>query len=225
MCPGVTGEILSPVQALAKTDTFLSRWGADAIIGIAGPGDPLANRETFETLALVRSRFPDARLCLCTNGLALPESVDTLADLGVAYLSVTINAIDPRVAAAIHPWVRRNGRLIRGSRAARLLIESQLAGLEAAATRGIHVKVNTVVIPTINGRQVEIVARTVAELGACVINLIPLIPRGRLAEQPEPSRCLIDSLMIRCRRHLPVFDRCRRCRADAEGIPGRTVAP
>lgn len=223
-CPGVAAAVLSPRQALHKTREFLRRWGDAAIVGIAGPGDPLANRETIETLALIRSEFPHARLCLCTNGLELCNAIDLLAGLGVVHLTVTINALDPIVAAAIHPWVRVGGRTITGRAAAELLIERQLTGVRAATSRGIHVKVNTVVVPGINGEHVEDVAREAAGLGVCVINLIPLLPKGRLASETEPSECYVKTLKSKCSQYLPVFDKCKRCRADAEGIPGREVA-
>ena len=55
-----------------------------AVVGIAGPGDPFANAgETLETLRGVRALHPDLRLCVATNGLALPEYVSELADLAV----------------------------------------------------------------------------------------------------------------------------------------------
>ena len=49
-CPGRATRILTPAQALEKARAFRKKWGPDSIIGIAGPGDPLANPETFETL-------------------------------------------------------------------------------------------------------------------------------------------------------------------------------
>jgi hypothetical protein len=63
-----------------------------SVIGIAGPGDPLANEETFRTLELVGKEFPELTLCLSTNGLRLPENVDRLKRLGVKFITVTMNA-------------------------------------------------------------------------------------------------------------------------------------
>lgn len=224
VCPGVASAILSPRQAARKADDFLLRWGAEAIIGIAGPGDPLANPQTLEALTIIRARHPGARFCLCTNGLMLPGAVAALEELGVAHLSVTINAVEAEVAAQIHPWIRYAGRILRGIEATRVLVERQFAGVVAAAERGIHVKVNTVVIPHINGMHIPDVARHVAQSGACLINLIPLIPRGGLVGLPPPQDCYLKALRDECRRYLPVFEHCQRCRADAEGIPGRAVA-
>ena len=55
----------------------------------------MANEETFRTLELVGKEFPELTLCLSTNGLMLPASVDRLKELGVKFITVTINAIDP----------------------------------------------------------------------------------------------------------------------------------
>jgi nitrogen fixation protein NifB len=223
-CPGVAAAVLSPQRAAETAVIFHRRWGPEAIVGIAGPGEPLANPETLETLALVRARLPDARFCLCTNGFALPDAVKRLHLLGVEHVSVTINAPTPAVAALIHPWVRQDGRMMRGLRAARLLVDRQMTGLAAAVACGMHVKVNTVVIPEVNDGHVVEIARRVAACGASVINLIPLIPRGRMVGHRPPTGCQLRSLRAECAHYLPVFERCRQCRADAEGIPGRMVA-
>ncbi len=217
--PGLTSEIITPVQALAKAGGFLSRWGDDAVVGIAGPGDPLANPETLETFELVRAEYPRANLCLCTNGLELGHSIDALHDVGVKFLTVTINSVDAEVVSRIHPRVRIGRRVLRGLRAARLLVRRQLEGAEAAVGRGMHVKINTVLVPGVNEFHVEAVAERVASLGALVFNLMPLIPRGR-GDRP-PMDCHVKALRARCAEHLPVFDRCKHCRADAEGIPGQ----
>ncbi len=63
------------------------------VVGIAGPGDPLANPKTFETFELVKKEFPEMHLCLSTNGLLLTEHLDRLVNLGVHSVTVTINAL------------------------------------------------------------------------------------------------------------------------------------
>ncbi|UCE59146.1 MAG: substrate-binding domain-containing protein [Phycisphaerales bacterium] len=223
ICPGVTSAILTPREGLAKTSAFLAEWGENAIVGIAGPGDPLANPETFETISLIRSEHPRARLCLCTNGLALCDSIDRLSNLGVEHLTITINGIAKEVIKQVHPQIRVDSRWIGGEEAARLLIERQLDGLRTAVSLGMHVKVNTVVIPEINVFHVEDVARKVAGLGASVFNPMPLIPRGLMAGRARPSSCHMKQVRARCAQHLPVFERCKQCRADAEGIPGQAA--
>jgi nitrogen fixation protein NifB len=75
--PGVTSRVLTPDQAvervrLVKEHMELQGGPQLKVVGIAGPGDPLANPKTFETFEKVRAAFPEMSLCLSTNGLRLP---------------------------------------------------------------------------------------------------------------------------------------------------------
>ena len=221
--PGITAGILSPEQALIKAGKFLDQWGPESIVGVAGPGEPLANPETLETLELIRKQYPEARLCLCTNGLNLCNSLETINKLKIKYLTVTINGVQPEVVAKIQPWIKKDDRTIIGKEGAKLLIANQLAGIKAAVKSEIFVKVNTVVIPDINGSHVETVARTARKLGATLLNLMPLIPGGEFKNMERPSHSFMKDLQKKCEPIIPVFKKCRQCRADAEGIPGKEV--
>ena len=76
--PGVVSEKLTPEQAAKKVLAVASTIPQMTVLGIAGPGDPLANPEkTFKTFELIAKTAPDIKLCLSTNGLALPDHVDT----------------------------------------------------------------------------------------------------------------------------------------------------
>ena len=78
--PGVVSEKLTPEQAAKKVLAVASTIPQMTVLGIAGPGDPLANpAKTFKTFELISKTAPDIKLCLSTNGLALPEHVDTIA--------------------------------------------------------------------------------------------------------------------------------------------------
>jgi len=219
--PGITAGILSPEQALIKAGTFLDQWGPESIVGVAGPGEPLANPETLETLELIRKQYPEARLCLCTNGLNLCDSLEMINKLKIKYLTVTINGVQPDVVSNIQPWIKMDDSIVIGKEGAKLLIANQLAGIKAAVKSGIFVKVNTVVIPDINGSHVETVARTVRKLGAILLNLMPLIPGGKFKNMERPSHSFMKDLQEKCELIIPVFKKCRQCRADAEGIPGK----
>jgi nitrogen fixation protein NifB len=58
------------------------------VVGIAGPGDPLANDETFEAFLLIKAEFPHLIKCLSTNGLLLPEKIELLQQIGLKSLTV-----------------------------------------------------------------------------------------------------------------------------------------
>ncbi len=76
--PGVTSKVLSPEQAIERVRLVRRHPKVGSklkVVGIAGPGDPLANPKTFETFELVKKEFPEMHLCLSTNGLMLEESL------------------------------------------------------------------------------------------------------------------------------------------------------
>ena len=140
--PGTTSRILSPEQALITAKKFIRRWGNDSVVGVAGPGEPLANPETLETLARIRKEYPSLKLCLCTNGLNLPDSIDDIKKLGIPHLTVTVNGVDPEVVTKLQPWVKKNGKITMGKEGARILIKNQLEGIKAATRSGIFIKIN-----------------------------------------------------------------------------------
>ncbi len=223
MAPGLASGLMTPRQALLKAEQFIAEWGPQAVIGVAGPGEPLANPETLEALQLIRSRYPLSILCLCTNGLNLPESLEALQRIQIQHLSVTINGIDPEIVARLQPWVLKNGQRPTGEAGARLLIENQLRGVKYVAQLGIIVKVNCVVIPALNGSHIGDVAARVGALGARVFNPMPLLPRGLFASVEPPTELYMEQIRLKCRSRIAVFSSCKQCRADAEGIPGREI--
>ena len=218
--PGVTSEVLTPEQAAEKVRYVKSEIPSLSVIGIAGPGDPLANEETFRTLELVAADSPDLTLCVSTNGLALPDCAQRLYDLGVRFVTVTMNACDPEVGAKVYGSVIWNGKALHGTEASSLLISRQTEGIERCAALGMLVKVNIVMVPGINDSHIPDLVRYVKERGAYIVNILPLIPvegtpfADLRAPTPEERRIMMDrcSLDARMMRH------CRQCRADAIGL-------
>lgn len=226
--PGVTAGLLRPAEALGRVDSLRARLKDLAVVGIAGPGDPLANpRETFETFELVRERHPDLILCLATNGLALVDHVDRILRLGVSHLTVTVNATDPEVGKEIYSWVRFGGRARTGREAAELLWDRQREGIALAASRGLEIKINTILVPGVNEVEVEGIARECSALGAKYMNLVPLIPvKGTPLEAAgAPSAEAVAACRARAETYLPQLSHCRRCRADAAGKLGEDIGP
>lgn len=77
--PGVTSDILSPKEALAKYKETKKKFPNLTVVGIAGPGDALANWEnTRDTLRYIRAFDKDVTFCLSTNGLKLTKYADEL---------------------------------------------------------------------------------------------------------------------------------------------------
>lgn len=220
--PGVTSEVLTPEQAADKVAYVKERIPNLSVIGIAGPGDPLANETTFETISLVGRRFPGLTLCISTNGLMLPASAERLHSLGVNFVTVTMNAPDAATGAKVYSKVRWEGRTYTGTEAAGILLENQKKGIRMCSELGMLVKVNIVMIPGINTDAIPSLVKEVKALGAYIVNILPLIPVpgtvfGDLrAPTPKERKELMDecSLDARMMRH------CRQCRADAIGLLG-----
>jgi nitrogen fixation protein NifB len=220
----VTSRLLSPVQALEKVRAAMSSEILGPIIrvvGIAGPGDPLANDETFETFRMVAGEFPHLIKCTSTNGLLLPETIERLDSLGLQSLTVTLNTLDSAIGARIYKHIRYRGRRYTGEEAARLLIANQLEGIRMAAGFGMTVKVNTVLIPGLNRDQIPLIARKVKDLGAAVMNVMPLIPQADFSNVEPPSPEELAAVQAANERIIDQFRHCRQCRADAVGLVGQ----
>ena len=143
--PGVVAELLEPDQAIRKALAVGAAIPHLAVIGVAGPGDPLANPEpVFTTLRELREQAPDLLLCLSTNGLALPEHADTLAEHGIHHVTITINCVDPDIGTQIYPWIVWQGRRLRGREAAATLILSSPAPARATTCKFGHSRSNAV---------------------------------------------------------------------------------
>ena len=219
--PGVTSELLSPEDAADIVDRALELCPEITVAGIAGPGDTLATHHAIETFQLIQERHPELINCLSTNGLLLERYAQELIEAGVRTITVTVNAVDPEILKHICLWVVRDGKKYEGAEGAAILIEAQKRGIREIAALGALVKINMVLVPGINDGHVEEVARTVKELGAHFINIIPLIPQYQLAHLPEPTCEELHAARERAEAYLPVFRHCQRCRADACGIPGK----
>lgn len=111
---------------------------------------------------------------------------------------------------------------IEGVEGAKILIENQLAGIRKVAAAGITVKVNTVLVPEINGDHIEEIAKTVKEAGAKIYNIIPLIPQHELKDYKAPGCLEIETAIAKASKYIEVFRHCQRCRADAVGVPGKS---
>ncbi len=225
--PGVVSELLTPEQAVKKTVAVAATIPQMSVLGIAGPGDPLANPErTFATFRMLAKEAPDIKLCVSTNGLALPDCVEELAKHNIEHVTITINCIDPAVGAQIYPWVFWKNKRIRGQAAAKILIERQQQGLEMLVERDILVKVNSVMIPGVNDRHLAEVSKIVKGKGAFLHNVMPLIAEAEhgtffgIMGQRGPKPWELTALQDQCAGDMNMMRHCRQCRADAVGLLG-----
>ncbi|MDP1613117.1 MAG: nitrogenase cofactor biosynthesis protein NifB [Sulfuritalea sp.] len=225
--PGVVSELLTPDQAVKKTLAVAATIPQMTVLGIAGPGDPLANPErTFETFRQLAEKAPDIKLCVSTNGLALPDHVEELAKHNIDHVTITINCVDPDVGAKIYPWIFWQNKRIHGREAAAFLIERQQQGLEMLVAKGILVKVNSVLIPGVNDEHLKEVSKIVKAKGAFLHNVMPLIAEAEhgtfygIMGQRSPNPAELKSLQDACEGDMNMMRHCRQCRADAVGLLG-----
>ena len=225
--PGVVSELLTPDQAVKKTMAVAANIPQMTVLGIAGPGDPLANPEkTFETFRQLSQDAPDIKLCVSTNGLALPASVDELSKHNIDHVTITINCVDPEIGAKIYPWIFWENRRIKGIEGARILIEQQQKGLEMLVAKGILVKVNSVMIPGVNDKHLAEVSKIVKAKGAFLHNVMPLIAEAEhgtffgVMGQRGPTPDELMELQDACSGDMNMMRHCRQCRADAVGMLG-----
>lgn len=218
--PGVTTEVLNPKEAFEKYKYVKAKMPNLKVIGIAGPGDALANfDEVRETLKLIREDDEEMTFCLSTNGLMLPFYAQELIDLGVTHITITMNAIDPKITSKVYKYVDYLGIIYTGEEAAQILLNNQLSGLKYLTDRGIMVKVNIVMLKGINDNHIYELTKRVKELGASVTNIMQMIPvKGSVFENmPYASNKEVNDMRKKCGENIKQMFHCKQCRADAIG--------
>jgi nitrogen fixation protein NifB len=218
--PGWAAEVLSYDGALCVLEKALSICPDITVVGIAGPGDPLATRDAIEVFEDVHRNYPELIKCISTNGLMLPMYADDLEKVGVTSISVTINAISPEILKKIVSKITYEDVVYNNDeRGAEILIQNQLRGIRLVSDFAV-VKVNTVLIPGVNDSHIGDIAKAVSDAGAKIFNIIPLIPQGEFSAYSPPNCIELSMARMEAERYLSVFRYCKRCRADACGIPG-----
>jgi len=226
--PGVTSEILSPQEATEKFLKVKEKLKNVKVVGIAGPGDALANfDETIKSIELIRKADSEIIICLSTNGLMLPFYADDLIEAGVSHVTITINAIDPEIGAKIYKYINFRGKMLTGVEAAEVIIRNQLSGLKYISERGIICKVNIVMIKGINDGHIEEVVKKVKENGAYMTNIMPMIPTEGSAfeDMPMTNNKELNKMRKKCEEHIKQMYHCKQCRADAIGTLEQDVSP
>lgn len=221
--PGVTSEILAPQQAKEKFDRVSAQIGQLSVVGIAGPGDALADWEnTREAIRLIRAENPDIVFCLSTNGLLLPEYAQEIVQLGVSHVTVTVNCLDSAIGAKIYKHINFKGQHYEGEEGVKILIENQLAGIALLTSQGIIVKINIVMLKGINDKHIPEVVKKMKELGVFITNIMPLIPApGSVFENfPQTDMADLNELRNLCELDVTQMRHCKQCRADAIGLIG-----
>ena len=225
--PGVTSKVLSPSQALERYKEFKSKLKNLTVVGIAGPGDALANfDEVKKSIELIKADSPDITFCLSTNGLMLPFYANEILELGVSHVTITINTIDPEIGAKLYREINYLGVKYTGIEGASILLQNQLSGLKYLASKGLICKVNIVYVKGINDSGIEATVKKVKECGAFMTNIMPMInaPGSVFEHITTVKGEELQAMRKKCEIELKQMYHCKQCRADAVGTLGNDLS-
>ena len=114
-------------------------------------GEPLLRRNLVDLVAMLSAIEGIDDLAMTTNGILLAHHAESLALAGLSRVTVSLDALDSEVFA------RMNGV---GAK-----VERVIAGISAAQTFGLPVKVNTVIQRGVNEDQILPLVRWAREQG------------------------------------------------------------
>jgi nitrogen fixation protein NifB len=211
---------MSPEEAVARALEEIENRPNLRIAAVSGPGEPLANAATFATLQGIKTSVPHIHFCLSTNGILLARKVSMLRELDVETVSVSLSTINPKSAARIYEWAILDGILMQGEEMGRVVIEKQLKGIRDASKAGIRVKVNSILIPSINTHEISMLSNEVAKSGAAIQNIVPLVPNANMLHLQAPSQSELADARRTAGHFIKQFHHCHQCRSDVVGIPG-----
>ena len=225
--PGVTSSILSPTQALERFKEFKGKLKNLTVVGIAGPGDALANFDVVKkSIKLIRQESPEITFCLSTNGLMLPFYANEILELGVSHITITINTIDPEIGTKLYKEINYLGVQYTGVEGARILLQNQLSGLKYLSLKGLICKVNIVYVKGVNDIGIEDTVKKVKECGAFMTNIMPMInaPGSKFEHITTVNSEELLTMRKKCEVDLKQMYHCKQCRADAVGTLGNDIS-
>ncbi|WP_319550542.1 NifB/NifX family molybdenum-iron cluster-binding protein [Desulfogranum marinum] len=164
----VRSNCMLPHESLAwvaeQADSFE---GKGFIISIAGPGDPLATpKETLETIGIIRQKYPEARFALRTLGMGGETYAQTLAEAGVEYVELVMDAVTVDTLEKIYMWIRPARKTLPMAKAAPIVFEEQRRAAAAFKQHNMTVCGSITLYPECNLDQVIPVCEVLKELGA-----------------------------------------------------------
>ena len=221
--PGQSNQLMSPKVATARAISEIRKDSRVRIVAVSGPGEPLANPETFETIEIIRENLDAIQFCLSTNGTLLEENVPWLVNMGFKNLTVSMSTAKSSTASKIYEWARVGENILTGERMGSIIVDAQLRGISKAADAGITVKVNSILIPTVNQDDIIALAEIIEDAGASLQNIVPLVPNDLLHKLKPPGNDLLETMRSQASRFINQFRHCKQCRSDVVGLPGCDV--
>jgi nitrogen fixation protein NifB len=218
--PGFSRQIMTPEDAIVRTKVEIERNPLLRIVAISGPGEPLANPETFKTLEIIRREFKDIAICMSTNGTLLEDNVNWLRKTKVETITVSMSTASSATASTIYEWAKFGDDILQNEEMGSRIVDSQLRGISKASNAGIHVKVNSILIPEINMQDILPLAREIHSAGASLQNIVPLVPNDKFSSYRAPTIKELTDIRKEASNFMKQFTHCKQCRSDVVGIPG-----
>ncbi|TYQ17923.1 UNVERIFIED_CONTAM: nitrogen fixation protein NifB [Acetivibrio alkalicellulosi] len=222
--PGVTEKILDVNDIPTYVNESLEIYNDCKIIGIAGPGDPLANPDDiFSALEIVSQNYPDFKKCMCTNGFGVEDCVDKIKEVGVDYITLTINSINVSTLSKIYKFIYYRGEYYEGESAGQLILRLQKSALDILSNiEDLKIKINIVFIPGINNGEINNLIQFLYKYKIDIINIIPLLSVegtefGTIEPLTHSEFCKIKKGLENKYSKLKFKQSCQRCRSDARG--------
>lgn len=211
--PGVTSKVMTHDQVVDHIKRHNTPVNNIKVIGIAGPGEPLYNPETFKTLKVLDEEFKQFIKCISTNGLLLEDKLEQLIKYNVSAITVTLNTLNSNTAKMIYDYT--------AGYSYEEFIQKQINGIVNAVNEGVAVKINTVAISSVNLGEIEEIAQFAYEVKATVMNVTSLIPQAKFAGYKKISSKELQYIREVCSKYIKQLYGCSQCRADAVGIPNK----
>ncbi|MHA1770196.1 MAG: radical SAM protein [Candidatus Thorarchaeota archaeon] len=217
--PGRALRVMNVDEALSRLKEELAKRPNLKIVAVSGPGEPLYNQQTFEVMEAATELDYNLDYCLSSNGVFLLDSIPRLSKIGVRTVTVSMSAVRPETAEKVYEWVKFDReRIFEGFGEA--VVQRQLDGIREARRHGIHIKVNSVLMPGINLDEMGLIAKEIAKAGAEFHNIMPLVPCGTLNGTRPPTQEELARARQMAAKHLDQFFECKLCRSDVVGVPG-----
>lgn len=182
--------------------------GKVTIAAISGPGDPLGVPDTtFQTIALIKERFPQLRIGIKTFGIGGEAFAPQLAKAGVDYVELQVDGIQADILEKIYAWIRPGQKTLKIRDAVQLMLREQCNCVSALKFNGLKVSILTTLYPGYNLDHIKSLSRKMMELGADSLALVPYVPEADAEVRLEPPTPFeIRSVKKTAGFYLPVID-------------------
>ncbi|MEW5821917.1 MAG: radical SAM protein [Cyanobacteriota bacterium] len=219
--PGVCSKIITPEESGGYLKDKLKQHTETKVIGIAGPAETLANIDIlYKTFTLLKKEYSGYLYCISTNGLVLPDNIDLIKEIGIDYITITINSLNIQSIVKIYDWVKYKNKVYQKYEAAEIILNQHKLALKVLKDSKIKYKINSILIPGINEDDIKEVACQGAIFSALAQNIMPVVAvkHTKFEFCSEVSLDLLQKVRKESSKYIKVITHCQRCRADAAGL-------